>query len=371
LLIGVPKETKNHEYRVGLTPAGAEELTAAGHQVWVQKGAGLGSGIPDAEYVQAGAQMVGTPAEVYRRAELVVKVKEPLEAEYPLIRRGQTLFCYFHFAPAKELTRAMMKTGATCAAFETLRLPNGEHPLLTPMSEVAGKMAIQEGAKYLERSMGGKGILLGGVPGVRPARVAILGGGVVGTNAAKAAAGLGARVTVLDKNAARLRYLDDILPENVDTVSANRRSVREACQEADLLVGAVYSEGAKASRLVTEETVKSMRPGSVIVDVSIDQGGCVATSRPTSHSDPVFTKHGVVHYCVTNIPGAVGMTSTFALANATLPYVLAIAEAGIHAAAKKDPAVRHALNIVQGRIVHPAVAAAFKGKDVPALKHRG
>jgi len=239
------------------------------------------------------------------------------------------------------------------------------------MSEVAGKMAIQEGAKYLERSMGGKGILLGGVPGVRPARVAILGGGVVGTNAAKAAAGLGARVTVLDKNAARLRYLDDILPENVDTVSANRRSVREACQEADLLVGAVYSEGAKASRLVSEETVKSMRPGSVIVDVSIDQGGCVATSHPTSHSDPVFTRHGVVHYCVTNIPGAVGMTSTFALANATLPYVLAIAEAGIHVAAKKDPAVKHALNIVQGRIVHPAVAAAFKGKDVPPLKHRG
>ncbi|HVZ79417.1 MAG TPA: alanine dehydrogenase [bacterium] len=360
MIIGVPQEIKNNEYRVGMVPAGVEELVAAGHTVIVEKGAGRGSGISDREFEEAGAKIVALRRDLFRRASMIVKVKEPQPAEFPLIRPGQLLFCYFHFAASADLTRAILKTRAVAIAYETIRLASGEHPLLTPMSEVAGKMAIQEGAKYLERSMGGKGILLGGVAGVRPAKVVVLGGGVVGMNAAKTAAGLGARVTVLDVNPGRLRHLEDILPKNVVTLVSNRRVVREEVREADLLVGAVYLEGAKAPRLVTEAMVKSMKPGSVLVDVAIDQGGCAETSRPTTHSDPVYVKHGVVHYCVTNIPGAVGMTSTYALTNSTLPFALKIASKGYRAAAKEDPAIGHGLNIEKGRIVHPAVKAAFR-----------
>jgi len=360
LIIGVPKEIKDNEYRVGVVPGGVEELVHAGHEVLVEKGAGAGSGIPDAEFLEAGAKIVQDRRDLYRRAGLILKVKEPQPSEFSLIRPGQVLFCYFHFAASSALTKAVLKSGCVALAYETLRLPSGEHPLLTPMSEVAGKMAVQEGAKYLERSMGGKGILLGGVAGVRPAKVVILGAGVVGFNAAKAAAGLGARVTLLDIDPARLRRVEDLLPKNVTTLVSNRRVVREEVRGSDLLVGAVYVEGAKAPSLVTEAMVKGMREGSVIVDVAIDQGGCVETARPTTHSDPVYVKHGVVHYCVTNIPGAVGMTSTYALTNATLPYVLRIARQGYREAARRDPAVAHALNIEKGKIVHPAVKASFK-----------
>jgi alanine dehydrogenase len=357
LIIGVPKEIKDNEYRVGIVPGGVEELKAAGHRVFVEKGAGLGSGIADKELRSAGAEIVAKKTELFKRAEIILKVKEPQPSEYRLIRPGQVLFCYFHFAASPSLTRAIVKTKSVAIAYETIRLASGEHPLLTPMSEVAGKMAIQEGAKYLERSMGGKGILLGGVAGVRPAKVVVLGGGVVGSNAAKTAAGLGARVTILDINPARLRYLEDILPKNVVTLVSNRRVIREEVGEADLLIGAIYIEGAKAPRLVTEAMVSQMKPGSVIVDVAIDQGGCVETSRPTTHSKPVYTKHGVVHYCVTNIPGAVGMTSTYALTNSTLPFVLEIARHGYKEAVRRNPAIQHGLNIDQGNIIHPALKA--------------
>jgi alanine dehydrogenase len=362
LIIGVPKEVKDNEYRVGIVPGGVEELAAAGHKVLIEKGGGLGSGITDPEFEDAGAEIITRKEELFRRSQMILKVKEPQASEFPLIRPDQILFCYFHFAASKELTQAILKTKSTAIAYETIRLASGEHPLLTPMSEVAGKMAIQEGAKYLERSMGGKGILLGGVAGVRPAKVVILGGGVVGLNAAKTAAGLGARVTVLDVNPGRLRHLEDILPKNVITLVSNRRVIREEVRDTDLLIGAIYIEGAKAPRLVTEEMVKQMKPGSVIVDVAIDQGGCVETAKPTTHSHPVYTKHGVVHYCVTNIPGAVGMTSTYALTNSTLPFVLEIARHGYRDAVKKNPAIAHGLNIDQGKIVHPAVKAAFQKK---------
>lgn len=360
MIIGVPKEIKDNEYRVGIVPGGVEELTAAGHRVLIEKGAGKGSGISDGEFQGAGARIVTRKAELFRQAQMILKVKEPQASEYSLIRSGQILFCYFHFAASEPLTKAILKTKSVAIAYETIRLVSGEHPLLTPMSEVAGKMAIQEGAKYLERSMGGKGILLGGVAGVRPAKVVVLGGGVVGTNAAKTAAGLGARVTVLDINPSRLRYLEDILPKNVITLVSNRRVIREEVRDTDLLIGAIYIEGAKAPRLVTEEMVKGMKPGSVIVDVAIDQGGCVETAKPTTHSQPVYTKHGVIHYCVTNIPGAVGMTSTYALTNSTLPFVLEIAGRGYRQAVKNNPAIQHGLNLDHGKIVHPAVKAVFK-----------
>ena len=359
MIIGVPKEIKDNEYRVGVVPGGVEEILAAGHRLLIEKGAGEGSGITDAEFKGARAEIVSRKSDLFRRAEMILKVKEPQPTEYPLIRKGQILFCYFHFAASRELTQAILKTKSVAIAYETIRLASGEHPLLTPMSEVAGKMAIQEGAKYLERSMGGKGILLGGVAGVRPAKVVVLGGGVVGSNAAKTAAGLGARVTVLDVNPARLRHLEDILPKNVITLVSNRRVIREEVIEADLLIGAIYVEGAKAARLVPESLVRQMKPGSVIVDVAIDQGGCVETSKPTTHSHPVYTKHGVVHYCVTNIPGAVGMTSTYALTNSTLPFVLEITRKGYKEAARGNPAIQHGLNIDQGVLVHPAVKAAF------------
>ncbi len=360
MIIGVPKEVKDNEFRVGIVPGGVEELVLAGHQVLIEKGAGSGSGISDKEFKEAGAEIVSRKSDLFRRSQMILKVKEPQASEYRLIRPGQILFCYFHFAASQKLTRAILKTKAVAIAYETIRLASGEHPLLTPMSEVAGKMAIQEGAKYLERSMGGKGILLGGVPGVRPAKVVVIGGGVVGFNAAKIAAGIGAKVTVLDINPSRLRYIEDVLPKNVTTLVSNRRIIREEVREADLLVGAVYVEGAKAPRLVTKEMVKRMKPGSVIVDVAIDQGGCIETARPTTHSKPIYLWQGVVHYCVTNIPGAVGMTSTYALTNSTLPFVLEIAKHGYKEAVRHNPAIFHGLNIDQGVLVHPAVKAAFQ-----------
>ncbi len=362
MIIGVPKEIKDNEFRVGVVPAGVEELTLAGHKVLIEKGAGAGSGISDKEFRDSGAQIVPQRASLFRQAQMILKVKEPQPSEIRYLRKGQLVFCYFHLAAAPALTHALIKSGIIALAYETLCLPDGEHPLLTPMSEVAGKMAIQEGAKYLERSMGGKGILLGGVAGVQPAKVVVLGGGAVGTNAAKVAAGIGARVSVLDINPSRLRHLEEILPKNVITLVSNRRVIREEVADADLLIGAVYVEGAKAPRLVTEAMVKAMKPGSVIVDVAIDQGGCVETSHPTTHSAPVYKKHGVVHYCVTNIPGAVGMTSTYALTNSTLPYVLKIANKGYPKALEADPVLQHALNLEQGKIVHPAL----KGKRLVA-----
>ena len=345
---------------MGIVPGGVEELVLAGHRVLIEKGAGSGSGISDKDFKDAGAQMVSQKRELFRRAEMILKVKEPQPSEYQLIRPGQILFCYFHFAASRKLTQTIVKTKSVAIAYETIRLVSGEHPLLTPMSEVAGKMALQEGAKYLERSMGGKGILLGGVPGVMPAKVVVIGGGVVGFNAAKIAAGIGAKVSVLDINPSRLRYLDDVLPKNVTTLVSNRRVIREEVREADLLIGAVYVEGAKAPRLVTKEMVQQMKPGSVIVDVAIDQGGCFETAKPTTHSRPIYIWKGVVHYCVTNIPGAVGMTSTYALINSTLPFVLEIAKVGYKEAVRRNPAIYHGLNIDQGTIVHPAVKTAFQ-----------
>jgi alanine dehydrogenase len=359
VIIGVPREIKDNEYRVGIVPGGVEELVSAGHLVLIEKGAGQGSGISNQDFAEAGARIVSRK-EVFRKSGMILKVKEPQASEYPLLRKGQIVFGYFHFAASQALTRAIQKTKIVAIAYETIRLDSGEHPLLTPMSEVAGKMAIQEGAKYLERSMGGKGILLGGVAGVRPAKVVVLGGGVVGSNAAKTAAGLGARVTVLDVNPGRLRHLEEILPKNVITLVSNRRVIREEVKDTDLLVGAVYVEGAKAPFLVTQAMVRQMKPGSVIVDVAIDQGGCVETSRATTHSHPVYVKYGVIHYCVTNIPGAVGITSTYALTNATLPFVLEIARSGYREAVQRSSAIRHGLNIDQGELIHPAVQAAFK-----------
>ena len=362
MIVGVPKEIKRDEYRVGLLPVGAEELVRRGHQVLVETGAGLGSGLADDEYQRQGAELVDGPDEVYRRSDLIVKVKEPLPLEWPRIRPGQVIFTYFHFAADRKLTEAMVRSGATAVAYETLRDNDGHLPLLTPMSEVAGRMSIQEGAKYLERPQMGRGILLGGVPGVAPATITILGGGVVGANAAKIAAGFNANVGLLDINMQRLRYLDDIMPPNVDVLFSDRHTVREQLARADLVIGAVLIPGAKAPRLVEEEDLKLMKPGSVIIDVAIDQGGCVATSRPTTHSEPTYIVHDVVHYCVTNMPGAVGRTSTFALCNVTLSWALDIADQGILPAAQALPPIARAINVHDGQITNRAVAATF---DMP------
>ena len=359
MVIGVPREIKPDEYRVALIPVGAEELRRRGHRVLVQRGAGEGSGIDDELYSEHGAEIADDAAELYRAADLLVKVKEPLPQEHGLLRRGQIIFCYFHFAASRELTEALLRSGIVAIAYETIHTPDGRHPLLTPMSEIAGKMAIQEGAKYLERPMMGRGILLGGVPGVDPANVLILGGGTVGTNAAKTAAGLGARVTVADVNLDRLRYLDDIMPANVTTIFSDAHTLREKIREADLVVGAVLREGALTPVLVTEAMVKTMKPGSVIVDVAVDQGGCVETIEPTTHREPIRIKHGVVHYGVTNMPGAVGRTSTYALTNATLPYLLEIADKGYARAAAENPAIAAGLNLVLGSVTNRAVAETF------------
>jgi len=359
MIVGVPKEIKTDEYRVAMIPVGVEELTRAGHHVLIQSGAGQGSGISDEQYADNGAEIVATPSAIWKPADLVVKVKEPLSEEWPLLRPGQILFTYFHFAADEPLTCAVMKSGITAVAYETIRDGRGNLPLLTPMSEVAGRMSIQEGAKFLERPFEGRGILLGGVPGVLPANVVILGGGVVGANAAKVAAGLGANVTILDINLDRLRYLDDVMPRNVTTLFSDRHNILDSLDRADLLIGAVLIPGARAPYLVRREDIKRMQPRAVIIDVAIDQGGCVETSRPTTHSSPTYIVDDVVHYCVTNMPGAVGRTSTYALTNVTLPYVLQLAKKGLDRAVRDNAALAQGVNIRQGRITNPAVAATF------------
>lgn len=358
--IGVPKEIKSQESRVAMTPAGVMELVHRfGHEVYVQKSAGQESKFTDQEYVSAGAVMLDTLEEVYLMADMIVKVKEPVEKEYPLIRRGQLLFTYFHFASGRVLTEAMIESGATCIAYETVMDKDRSLPLLTPMSEVAGRMSIQQGAKYLEKPQNGKGILLGGVPGVRPANVLIIGGGVVGTQAAYMAAGLGANVTVLDVNLHRLRYLDDVMPANVVAQYSSKHAISELLPAADLVIGAALTVGAKAPHLVTREMLKLMQPGTVMVDVSVDQGGCFETTHPTTHTDPVYELDGILHYCVANIPGAVPMTSTRALTNATLPYVIKLAELGWEEACRRYEDLRFGLNIVEGRIVFKNVAESL------------
>jgi len=364
--VGVPKEIKDNENRVAATPAGVHALVAAGHEVVVQTGAGAGSGITDAEYEKAGATMEGDADSIWAAAEVIMKVKEPVGPEYGRVRDGQTVFTYFHFAADRELTDAMISSGGVCIAYETVETPRGSLPLLTPMSEVAGRMAIQEGAKYLERPMQGRGILLGGVPGVEPGKVLVIGGGVVGTNAAKIAAGIGAHVYILDTNIDRLRYLDDVMAKNVETRVSNAYTIAELAAECDLLVGAVLVPGAKAPKLVPKSLLKTMKQGAVIVDVAVDQGGCIETTRPTTHSDPVFVVDGVVHYCVTNMPGAVGRTSTFALTNSTLPYALQLAGKGWRKACAGNPDIARGANIVEGKVVYPGVAEAF-GMDCADL----
>ena len=359
MIIGVPREIKRDEYRVAMLPVGVDELVRAGHQVLIEAGAGLGSGIPDHEYQEQGARIVHAAATVYNEAELIVKVKEPLAPEWPLIRPGQALFTYFHFAASRELTEVMLSSGATCLAYETLKDSQGRLPLLTPMSEVAGRMSIQEGAKYLERPQQGRGILLAGVPGVAPAHITILGGGIVGANAAKIAAGFQADIAILDVNMDRLRYLDDIMPPNVNVLYSDRHTIRAQLKLADLVIGAVLIPGARAPKLVTRQDLKVMKPGSVIIDVAIDQGGCIETSRPTTHSDPTYMEEDVLHYCVTNMPGAVGRTSTFALCNVTLPYVMQLAERGIDDACRELPPLASAINIRRGKIEYRAVAETF------------
>lgn len=361
MIIGVPIEIKSNENRVGLTPAGALELTKRGHTVYVQKDAGFSSGFEDREYVGAGAQIMQTIEEIYGKAEMIVKVKEPLESEYALIRQNQLIFTYFHFASYEPLTVAMMKSRAVCLAYETVEI-NGNLPLLVPMSEVAGRMAIQEGAKYLEKPQKGRGVLLGGVPGVSPAKVLVIGGGIVGMQAAKMAAGLGAQVTILDVSLQRLRYLSDVMPSNVITLFSNELTIRRLIQDHDLIVGAVLIPGAKAPMLITRDMLKDMRPGTVMVDVAVDQGGCFETTKPTTHDDPVYIIDDVVHYCVANMPGAVPYTSTVALTNATLPYTIRLANEGWKEACRSDKSLRLGLNIVDGQIVYKGVADAF---DLP------
>jgi alanine dehydrogenase len=360
--IGVPKEIKTNEYRVSLVPAGAEALTQQGHQVFVERGAGLGSGFADELYVQAGAKILDTAAEVWGAAEMILKVKEPIEPEWVHIRKDHLLFTYFHFAASEPLTQALMASGATAIAYETVQLPNGELPLLTPMSEVAGRLAVLEGAKYLERFYGGRGLLLGGVPGTLPARVVILGGGVVGTNSAKMAAGFGARVTLLDVSLPRLRYLSDVMPPNVELLFSNRYNIREQLKTADLLIGGVLIPGKKAPSLVTREDLKLMQPGAVIVDVAVDQGGCVETIYPTTHENPIYEVDGIIHYAVANMPGAVARTSTLALTNATLPYAITLANKGWRKACAEDGALLAGVNMVDGKVTYEGVAEAF---DLP------
>jgi alanine dehydrogenase len=359
MIVGVPKEIKPDEYRVSLIPVGVEEMVKHGHTVLVEKSAGLGSSISDQEYKNAGAKLIDNPREIYEQAQLIMKVKEPLPEEYPLLREDQIVFTFFHFAASKKLTDALLKANIIAVAYETIRDERGHHPILTPMSEVAGRMSIQEGAKYLEKPMQGRGILLGGVPGVAPAKVVIIGGGIVGTNAAKVAAGLGARVTILDINMDRLRYLDDIMPKNVVTLMSNAQNIRERVANADLLIGAVLIEGALAPRVVTRDMIQTMKTGAVIIDVAIDQGGCIETSKPTTHSNPIYTEYNIIHYCVTNMPGAVGCTSTRALTNVTLPYALEIANKGHERAAQENLAIMKGINMVKGCLTNRAVADAF------------
>ncbi len=359
MIIGVPREIKPNENRVGVVPSGVELLVKNGHTVLVENNAGVGSGFQDDDYARVGARIVNSPAEVYGEAEMIVKVKEPIKPEYDLIRPGQVLFTYFHFAASRELTEAIIKSKSVAIAYETVQRADRSLPLLIPMSEVAGRMATQEGAKYLEKPMGGRGVLLGGIPGTRPADVIILGGGIVGTNAAKIAAGFGARVTIFDRDLYRLRYLDDVMPRNVQTLMSTPHSVREAVRNADLVIGAVLIPGAKAPSLVTRDMLSTMREGSVIVDVSVDQGGCIETSKATTHADPTYVVDGVVHYCVANMPGAVPFTSTIGLTNATLPYMLQLADLGYREALRRNPELRPGLNVADGVVTYEGVAQAF------------
>jgi alanine dehydrogenase len=359
MIIGVPKEIKNNENRVALTPAGAQELSKRGHTVCLQTQAGVGSGFSDDEYKSAGAKILPTAEEVFSVAEMIIKVKEPIEQEYNLIKKDQLVFTYFHFASYEPLVHAMVKTGAVCLAYETVERLDGSLPLLIPMSEVAGRMSIQEGAKYLEKPLKGRGILLGGVPGVMPAKVLILGGGVVGTNAAKMAAGMGADVIITDVNINRLRYLDDVMPKNVHTIVSNEYVLRELVKTHDLIIGGVLVPGAKAPKLITRDMLKTMRPGTVLVDVAVDQGGCIETCKPTTHEDPTFIIDDVVHYCVANMPGAVPYTSTLALTNATLPYAIKLASQGWKKACHENLDLKKGLNVINGKVVYKAVADAF------------
>lgn len=367
MIIGVPKEIKNNENRVGMTPAGVAELVKNGHTVYVQASAGVNSGFPDDEYIAVGAKMLPTIEETYAIAEMIVKVKEPITPEYKLIKKGQVLFTYFHFAADKALTEAMIKSGAICIAYETVEKPDRSLPLLIPMSEVAGRMSIQEGARFLEKPQSGKGILLGGVPGVKPAKIMILGGGVVGLNAALVAAGTGADVIITDISLPRLRYLSEILPKNVKTLYSSEHNIRTELPTTDLAVGSVLIPGDKTPHLITKDMLKLMKPGSVLVDVAIDQGGCFETSHATTHSDPVYTVDGIVHYAVANIPGAVPYTSTLALTNATFPYAKALANKGWKKACKEDTTLASGLNIIEGKVSFKAVADVYGLKYEPAV----
>ncbi len=359
MVIGVPKEIKNNENRVGITPAGVAELVKHGHTVYVQQTAGANSGFADEDYVNAGARMLPTIEEVYAAAEMIVKVKEPIAPEYKLIRRGQVVFTYFHFAADRALTEAMIESGGICIAYETVELPDRSLPLLIPMSEVAGRMSVQEGARFLEKPQGGKGKLLGGVPGVRPARVLILGGGIVGCNAAQMAAGMGAEVMITDINLPRLRYLSEVLPKNVKTLYSSEHNIRQELPTIDLVIGSVLIPGDKTPHLITRDMLRLMKPGTVLVDVAIDQGGCFETSHPTTHSDPTYVVDGIVHYAVANIPGAVPFTSTMALTNATLPYTIALADKGWQKACKDNSALALGVNVADGKVVYKAVADVF------------
>ena len=357
--IGVPKEIKTNENRIALVPAGAETLIGAGHTVLIEAGAGVGSGFADEDFTSVGATIAPDADTVWRESDMIMKVKEPIQIEWPRMRRGQLVFTYFHFAADEELTRAHLASGATCVAYETVELPTRELPLLTPMSEVAGRMAVQEGAKYLEKLYGGRGVLLGGVPGVAPAKVVILGGGIVGINAAKMAAGMGAKVVILDISLERLRYLSDVMPANVQLIHSNRHNILEQISTADLVIGGVLIPGAKAPKLVRRADLSRMRPGSVIVDVAIDQGGCVETIHATTHENPTYVVDGVIHYGVANMPGGVPRTSTLALTNATLPYALQLANKGWKRALKENPALLKGLNVVDGHVTYAGVAEAF------------
>ncbi len=357
--IGVPKEIKTNENRVALVPAGAEALVAAGHSVMIEKGAGEGSGFTDDMYIAAGATIGKDADTTWGQADMIMKVKEPIAPEWPRMKKGQLIFTYFHFAADQTLTKAHMDSGAVCVAYETVELPTRELPLLTPMSEVAGRMAVQEGAKYLEKLYGGRGVLLGGVPGVPPAKVVVLGGGIVGINAAKMAAGMGAHVTILDLSLERLRYLSDVMPANVFLLYSNRHNILDQIKGADLVVGAVLIPGAVAPKLIRREDLKLMQQGAVIVDVAIDQGGCVETIKATTHENPVYTVDGIIHYGVANMPGGVSRTSTLALTNATFPYALQLANKGWKQALRDNPALRKGLNVVDGQVTYPGVAEAF------------
>lgn len=362
MIIGVPREIKPNENRVALTPGGAELLIANKHTVIIEKDAGVGSGFSDEMYIRTGAKIIPTAAEVYGQADMIMKVKEPIAPEYGLIKEHQVLFTYFHFAASRELTDAMIKAKAICIAYETVMKPDNSLPLLIPMSEVAGRMAPQEGAKYLERTMGGRGVLLGGVPGTEPANVLVLGGGIVGTNAAKIAAGFGAKVTIMDNNLYRLRYLDDVMAKNVNTVMSTPDNIRRHAQQADLVIGAVLIAGAKAPHLITKDMLSTMKHGAVVVDVSVDQGGCIETCKPTTHENPTYVVDGILHYCVANMPGAVPYTSTVALTNATLPYAIQLANKGWEKACLDNLELYYGVNTVSGTIVYQAVAEAF---DMP------